>query len=115
MAYGALCSLNPVNGLYTSFYPALAFILFTSSRHLSIGTFAVTSIMVYGTISRLELKFIETPEYLTFRENLFINESLFISNETFSESSEPDEMLMTFRLKVATSLTFWCGTVLVQK
>uniref|UniRef100_A0A3B5PWX5 Solute carrier family 26 member 6 n=1 Tax=Xiphophorus maculatus TaxID=8083 RepID=A0A3B5PWX5_XIPMA len=53
MAYALLASLRPVLGLYSSLFPVLVYCVFGTSRHISVGTFAVVSIMVGSVTERL--------------------------------------------------------------
>ncbi|CAF0714401.1 unnamed protein product [Brachionus calyciflorus] len=109
LAYGALTSLNPVHGLYTSFFAGLTYILFGTSKHLSVGTFAVTSLIVYSTITRIETEY---PQLNYSNLNLTNFES---NNENSSLSSEYDveSITMNFKIKIATGLAFWCGIIQV--
>jgi MFS superfamily sulfate permease-like transporter len=107
LAYGALTSLNPVNGLYTSFYSGLTYLLFGTSKHLSVGTYAVISLMVYSVIQRLESEYLESNEYYLLNLNSTNNNY----NNTITINNLDDDHIMKFRIKVATSLAFWCGCV----
>ncbi|XP_069142268.1 prestin-like [Argopecten irradians] len=50
MAYGLLAELPPVYGLYSSFLPVITYFFFGSSKHISMGTFAVTSLMIGSVV-----------------------------------------------------------------
>uniref|UniRef100_A0A8C4F8I3 Solute carrier family 26 member 6, like 2 n=1 Tax=Dicentrarchus labrax TaxID=13489 RepID=A0A8C4F8I3_DICLA len=91
MAYALLASLRPVFGLYTSLYPVLVYFLFGTSRHISIGTFAVISIMIGSVTERLG------PD------------SDFIGNGTNGTESVNFDERDAYRVQIACSLTLLAG------
>ena len=53
MAYAMLAGLPPVNGLYASILPAIAYALFGSSMVQSVGPMAITSLMTGTALAAL--------------------------------------------------------------
>lgn len=51
MAYGLLAGVDPIVGLYMAFFPTLIYFLFGTSKHISMGTFAVVSLMTAKIVS----------------------------------------------------------------
>ncbi|XP_070824551.1 solute carrier family 26 member 6-like [Chaetodon trifascialis] len=91
MAYALLASLRPVYGLYTSLYPVLVYFLFGTSRHISIGTFAVISVMIGGVTERL------APD------------SEFIANNTNGTAGVDIDARDASRVKIACSIAILAG------
>ncbi|VIO91440.1 Uncharacterized protein BM_BM7445 [Brugia malayi] len=60
MAYANLASLPPVYGMYTSFFTSTFYAFFGTSRHISIGVFAVASLMV----GAVRLRFVPDPDVI---------------------------------------------------
>ncbi|XP_023298753.1 solute carrier family 26 member 6 [Lucilia cuprina] len=50
MAYGILAGVSPGNGLYMAIFPTLVYMILGTSKHISIGTFAVASMMTLKVV-----------------------------------------------------------------
>ncbi|XP_036386702.1 solute carrier family 26 member 6, like [Megalops cyprinoides] len=96
MAYALLASVPPVFGLYTSFYPSLVYFIFGTSRHISIGTFTVLSIMV-GSVT----------------ENLAPDQDFLILNGTNLTDVVNITARDAYRVKVAATTTILGGAIQV--
>ncbi|KAL3074316.1 hypothetical protein niasHS_015146 [Heterodera schachtii] len=65
MAYTTLAGVPPAVGLYTCFFAALFYLFLGTSFHVSIGTFAVASMMVGNTLAKLHLNGADNKSNLT--------------------------------------------------
>lgn len=50
MAYGLLAGVSPSSGLYMAFFPTLVYFVFGTSRHISVGTLSVISLMTLKVV-----------------------------------------------------------------
>uniref|UniRef100_A0A915C3V9 STAS domain-containing protein n=1 Tax=Parascaris univalens TaxID=6257 RepID=A0A915C3V9_PARUN len=89
IAYSVLSGVAPVYGLYSSFFPALFYMIFGTSRHTSIGSFAVVALMSGIANERILTKYVDS------------------SNSTMS----PTEITTLTPIEVASTLTFALGMI----
>ena len=54
MAYALMAGVPAINGLYVSFFTIVLYVLLGTSKHLSVGTYAIVSLMVISSIKKYE-------------------------------------------------------------
>jgi solute carrier family 26 protein len=93
MAYGLLAGVDPIVGLYMAFFPVLIYFLFGTSRHVSMGTFAIISIMTSKIVATYS-----DPNYGS--TNL---------NATMDENADNLPIYPYSPFQVATAVSMVCG------
>ncbi|XP_071982924.1 solute carrier family 26 member 6-like isoform X2 [Engystomops pustulosus] len=89
LAYSLLAGLPPVFGLYTSFFPVIIYFLLGTSRHISVGTFAVVCVMIASVT-----------------ESLAPNENFMLNDTSTSIDIEARDLL---RVELSMALAFLVG------
>ncbi|CAF0816407.1 unnamed protein product [Rotaria sordida] len=98
MGYALLARLPAITGLYASFFASLIYALLGTSRHLSMGGVAVTSLMTSNVVDRLSVK----PTLSTIIPNLF--------NQSTIEIASNDALIdPSYAITIATTLAFMVG------
>ncbi|EDV96650.1 solute carrier family 26 member 6 [Drosophila grimshawi] len=109
MAYGMLAGVSAGNGLYMAVFPVLVYMFLGTSKHISIGTFAVASMMTqkvvltYANVDSNQIPTTTTPTTTT--------AMLQLANMTTTTTMMPPVENIITHLEVATSLAFAVGIV----
>jgi MFS superfamily sulfate permease-like transporter len=110
MAYALLATVSPIYGLYTSFFPVLIYWILGTSRQLSIGTFAVISLMVAETIADLETKYVPPIgfNYTQYLDNIAQNKPNKVNADSFLSLDREKSRIM-----IMAANAFWIGVIQV--
>ncbi|XP_051977063.1 pendrin [Xyrauchen texanus] len=101
VAYALLVSVAPVYGLYSAFFPILTYFVLGTSRHISVGPFPVTCLMVGSVV----LTFAPDEHFLRPVNMTGVNET--ITEETLMEVDV--ESREAQRIMVACTMTVLVG------
>ncbi|KAK0167840.1 hypothetical protein PV327_001697 [Microctonus hyperodae] len=96
MAYALLGNLPPVTGIYMAFFPVLVYFLFGTSKHVSMGTFAIVCLMT----GRVVTAYSSSPT-LTLVNGTFLHPTEIVDNINLPPIYSP--------IQVATAVTFTVG------
>ncbi|CAF4075187.1 unnamed protein product [Rotaria magnacalcarata] len=101
IAYGVLAGLSASNGLYVSFFPVIIYMIFGTCPHLSIGTFAIVSLLTAKAINGVSLPSL----------NSTTNESIIEANFSYISNVSSDALLINEKVGIATTLAFFVGVI----
>ncbi|KAK3606339.1 hypothetical protein CHS0354_041973 [Potamilus streckersoni] len=106
MAYSLLASLPAICGLYLSFFAPLIYFFLGSSKHISMGTIAVVSLMVASVLDR---RFPPTSSDVQFLPSSNVTE-----NSTTSDTLPyKNDDLVYQKIQFASALSFVSGLVMI--
>ena len=101
LAYAQMADLPPVTGLYVSLFSVLVYVILGTSNHLSIGTFAITSLMTRSCFVKFEGKYFGSIENITNNTNVSLKSDL--TSQYLSQDISEAKVL------ISTCLTLFTG------
>lgn len=93
MAYAFLASLGPVYGMYVSFFPIIVYFFFGTSKHISIGTASIPSLLIGSIVERDLSERFEPP---------------------INSTSGIDDLREQYKVQVAVAMTLMAGIFQVE-
>ncbi|XP_052802493.1 prestin-like [Mya arenaria] len=103
LAFGLLTSVKVENGLYTSVWPVILYVLFGTSAHVSMGTSAVICIVTAAVVDR------QADIFKEMNAHLLSNST--IGNETLRWEDIPE--FMDYKEATAMGISFFTGLILI--
>lgn len=94
LAYGPLGGQEPVVGLYMAVFPTMIYLLMGTSRHISLGTFAILTMMTGQTVFK----------YIPMVEDDLLTPGLENGTSNGTDSGHADERFSAIQVGVAISL-----------
>ncbi|CAK8671886.1 unnamed protein product [Clavelina lepadiformis] len=103
LAYGLLAGVDPINGMYTAFFSPLVYTFLGTSKHVSVGTFAVVSLMMGSALD----KYLAANPYQGMVSNATIETTMGTTTAATELSTDTGEAM--YKLAIISSLTLLVG------
>lgn len=108
MAYGLLAGVTPSSGLYMAVFPTIVYFLFGTSRHISVGTLSVISVMTLKVVQKY------APEaHFTAAAAVNVTAMPMMDDVSTATTTAASEAIATVALytpnEVVTALAMMCG------
>lgn len=110
LAFGMLTSVKVENGLYTSLWPILFYVIFGTSPHISMGTSAVICMVTAGVVDIQADVFKSENQHLL--NSYLENANSTLQNATTVEWTDIPEF-MDFKENVAMNISLFSGLILI--
>uniref|UniRef100_A0AC35U1Z5 STAS domain-containing protein n=1 Tax=Rhabditophanes sp. KR3021 TaxID=114890 RepID=A0AC35U1Z5_9BILA len=109
VAYALLCGVDPVYGLYSSFFSVWLYMFFGTSKYVSIGSFAIISLMTGESATNIEgrLAAMRVSDQVQLIQD-FNGPDINIKNLTESYHGQFDNLT---RITIVTTVCFFVGLV----
>ncbi|XP_013411874.1 prestin [Lingula anatina] len=109
MAYALLAGLPSIHGLYVSFFPPLVYFFFGTSKHISIGTMAVVSLMVGAVVDRQAVSWTAPAASPDVFNDSSVANATSVPTIICDADTNSNQDCVDFKIGVATALTMLVG------
>ncbi len=113
MAYSLMAGLPPINGLYVTFILVLQYVLFGTSKHISAGTYAIVSLMIYSSTKKFAGIYYSNIPDVDSAVNLTVHSSV-LMQPTVSVNNFIHEDAQEAKIIIAEMLALMSGFFLVR-
>ena len=106
--YARIANIPEIIGLYTSFFPVVIYFIFTTSKHVSLGTMALASLVIGSAVNTMQMP---SESFNALRDNESLHDMNFVENlssdaleNLLKEKDDETKILLTVSLSCGAGL-----------